>query len=161
MELNYFGAIALILGFLPAMRQNQSGHIINILTMGVQFRTPQYSAYIASKSALDAASRCIAAEVQNQGVFFSQVYMPLVKTPMISPTKVYENEESWTPEEAANFILNAMVTKKPAISPTLGKIAEIFHTFIPNSAFVVMNRYFRKRKKQEKTIKVAENEGSS
>ena len=129
--------------------------------MGVQFRTPQYSAYIASKSALDAASRCIAAEVQNQGVFFSQVYMPLVKTPMISPTKVYENEESWTPEEAANFILNAMVTKKPAISPTLGKIAEIFHTFIPNSAFVVMNRYFRKRKKQEKTIKVAENEGSS
>ena len=58
MQLNYFGALKLILGFLPGMRERKSGHIINVSSIGAQTNTPRFSAYVASKSALDAFSRC-------------------------------------------------------------------------------------------------------
>ena len=68
MQLNYFGALKLILAFLPGMRERKSGHIINVSSIGVQTNTPRFSAYVASKAALDAFSRCVAPEVVGDGV---------------------------------------------------------------------------------------------
>ncbi|MEO9140087.1 MAG: SDR family oxidoreductase, partial [Jatrophihabitans sp.] len=95
MQLNYFGPVRLILSLLPIMRQTapdgrKGGHIINVSSIGVQANIPRFSAYVASKAALDAFSRCIASEVIDDGVHLSTIHMPLVRTPMIAPTKMYD-----------------------------------------------------------------------
>ena len=105
MQLNYFGAVKLILKLVPAMAERQRGHIINVSSIGVQTNTPRFSAYVASKAALDAFSRCIASEVVDDGIHITTVYMPLVRTKMIAPTKMYDYFPAITPEEAAQQIL--------------------------------------------------------
>ena len=62
MQLNYFGAIRLVMGLLPAMREQRRGHIVNISSIGVQTNPPRFSAYVASKSALDAFTRVASSE---------------------------------------------------------------------------------------------------
>ena len=85
MQLNYFGAVKLIIGLLPHMRERGSGHIVNISSIGVQTNPPRFSAYVASKAALDAFTRVVASEVIGDGVTFTTIHMPLVRTPMIAP----------------------------------------------------------------------------
>ena len=109
MQLNYFGALKLIMGFLPGMRKRKSGHIINISSIGAQTNTPRFSAYVASKSALDAFSRSIASEIVDDKVFITTVYMPLVRTPMIAPTGIYDAFPTASPDEAADMIVQAMI----------------------------------------------------
>ena len=50
MQLNYFGAIKLMMGLLPHMRERRSGHVVNISSIGVQTNPPRFSAYVASKA---------------------------------------------------------------------------------------------------------------
>ena len=90
MQLNYLGAVQLILKFVPGMRERKSGHIINVSSAGVQTRAPRFGAYIASKAALDTLCDSLQAEIVNDKVRFTTVFMALVKTPMIGPTKVYD-----------------------------------------------------------------------
>ena len=101
MQLNYFGALKLIMAFMPGMRERKFGHIINVSSIGVQTNTPRFSAYVASKSALDAFSRCVAPECVGDNVNFTTIYMPLVRTPMIAPTDMYKAFPTLSPEEAA------------------------------------------------------------
>ena len=101
MQLNYFGALKLIMAFMPGMRERKSGHIINVSSIGVQTNTPRFSAYVASKAALDAFSRCVAPECVADNVRFTTIYMPLVRTPMIAPTDMYKAFPTLSPEEAA------------------------------------------------------------
>ncbi len=100
MQLNYLGAVRLILKVLPVMRERKSGQIINISSIGVQTNMPRFSAYVASKSALDAFSRCIASEIVDDKVAITTINMPLVRTPMIAPTKMYDRFPTITPDEA-------------------------------------------------------------
>ena len=104
MQLNYFGALKLIMKLLPGMRERKFGHIINISSIGVQTNTPRFSAYVASKAALDAFSRCIGSEVIDDGVHITTIHMPLVRTPMIAPTKMYDAFPTISPDEAAEMI---------------------------------------------------------
>ncbi len=108
MQLNYFGAVRLILALLPSMRARKSGHIINVSSIGTQTNPPRFSAYVASKAALDAFSRVIASEVIDDGVHITTIHMPLVRTPMIAPTRMYDMFPAITPEEAAEMIAKAM-----------------------------------------------------
>ena len=72
----------------------------------MQTNTPRFSAYVASKSALDAFSRCIGARGASATTCkFTTVYMPLVRTPMIAPTDIYEAFPTLTPEEAAQMLV--------------------------------------------------------
>ena len=101
MQLNYFGCLRLIMGFLPIMTQRRrKGHIVNISSIGVLASSPRFSAYVASKAALDAFSRCAQAEFSGKNIAFTTINMPLVKTPMIAPTKMYDSVPTLTPEEA-------------------------------------------------------------
>src|SRR5690606_23179178 len=89
MQLNYFGALRLIMGFLPSMTERRRGHVINISSIGVLANSPRFSAYVASKAALDAFSRCAQGELSGQNIAFTTINMPLVRTKMIGPTKIY------------------------------------------------------------------------
>jgi NAD(P)-dependent dehydrogenase (short-subunit alcohol dehydrogenase family)/thioester reductase-like protein len=139
MQLNYFGALKLILAFLPGMRERRSGHIINVSSIGVQTNTPRFSAYVASKAALDAFSRCVAPEVVADNVKFTTIYMPLVRTPMIAPTDIYKAFPTLTPDEAAQMLCDAMIDKPKRLASRLGTFGEVLYAVSPKSVDIVMN----------------------
>jgi NAD(P)-dependent dehydrogenase (short-subunit alcohol dehydrogenase family) len=143
MRLNYFGALKLILAFMPGMRERKSGQIINVSSIGVQTNTPRFSAYVASKSALDAFARCVAPEVVSDGVHFTTVYMPLVRTPMIAPTDIYKAFPTLVPEEAAQLVADAMIDKPKKIATRLGTFGEVLYAVSPKSTDLVLNTAYK------------------
>jgi len=143
MQLNYFGSLKMILGLLPTMAERRSGHIINISSIGVLTNAPRFSAYVASKAALDSFSRCAAAEFNDAGVTFTTINMPLVRTPMIAPTKIYESVPTITPQDAADMVKQAVIYRPQRIATRLGIFASVLHALAPKIAEIVMNSAFR------------------
>jgi NAD(P)-dependent dehydrogenase (short-subunit alcohol dehydrogenase family) len=139
MQLNYFGALRLILKLLPVMRRRKSGQIINVSSIGVQTNTPRFSAYIASKAALDAFSRSIASEIIDDNVHVTTINMPLVRTPMIAPTKMYDRFPTITPDEAADMICEAIIHKPKRIATPLGTLGQILYAINPKSVDYILN----------------------
>ena len=143
MQVNYFGALRLTLALLPSMAARRRGHVISISSIGVLTNAPRFSAYIASKAAMDAFSRCAASEYADTGVKFTTINMPLVKTPMIAPTKLYQNVPVMSPEEAADMIVDAIVHAPMRIATRLGILGEVLHALLPRVAQIIMNTSFR------------------
>ena len=143
MQLNYFGPVKLILDVLPVMRERGSGHIINVSTMGLQTNTPRFAAYLASKAALDAFSRSIAPEIIGDGVHITTVYMPLVRTPMIAPTKIYDRFPTLSPEEAAALITDAIRKRPKRVATALGNLGQLSYAIAPGAQDLVVNRAYR------------------
>jgi NAD(P)-dependent dehydrogenase (short-subunit alcohol dehydrogenase family) len=143
MQLNYFGCLRVTMGLLPGMVARKRGHVVNISSIGVLTNAPRFSAYVASKAALDAWTRCASSEYADQGVTFTTINMPLVRTPMIAPTKIYNNVPTLSPEEAADMIVQACVYKPVRIATRLGIVGEVLHALAPRVAQIVMNTSFR------------------
>jgi NAD(P)-dependent dehydrogenase (short-subunit alcohol dehydrogenase family) len=143
MQLNYFGSLRLIMGFLPGMAERHRGHIINISSIGVLTNAPRFSAYVSSKAALDAFSRCAQAEFSDNGINFTTINMPLVKTPMIAPTKMYESVPTLSPDEAADMIVDAIIHRPVRMATRLGTFAQIFYALAPRAYEILMNTAFR------------------
>ena len=142
MQLNYFGSIRLIMGFMPKMTERRKGHIINISSIGVLANSPRFSAYVASKAALDAFSRCAQGELSGKGICFTTINMPLVKTPMIAPTKMYDSVPTLSPEEAADLLVKAIIEKPSRIATRLGIFSALVNALAPKAYEVVMNTAF-------------------
>jgi NAD(P)-dependent dehydrogenase (short-subunit alcohol dehydrogenase family) len=142
MKLNYFGAVALVLAALPGMTERGNGHIINITSIGGQTYPPRFAAYVASKAALDAFSRCIASEIKSDGIDITTCHMPLVRTPMIAPTGIYKNFPTISPGEAAEMIAQAMITRPHEVSTRIGKFGELAHAVTPGVHQLLMSAAF-------------------
>lgn len=142
MQLNYFGSLRLIMGVLPKMTERRRGHIINISSIGVLANSPRFSAYVASKAALDAFSRCAQGELSGKGIVFTTINMPLVKTPMIAPTKMYDSVPTLTPEEAGDLIVQAIIQRPSRIATRLGVFASVVNAVAPKAYELVMNTAF-------------------
>jgi len=142
MQLNYFAPVKLMLELLPVMREHKTGHIVNVSTIGLQVNTPRFAAYLASKAALDAFSRSIASEIIRDGVHITTVYMPLVRTPMIAPTKIYDRFPTMTPDEAADLIGEAIRKRPKRIGTTLGTVGQITYAIAPGVQDLVANRAY-------------------
>ncbi|MFN3374980.1 MAG: SDR family oxidoreductase [Burkholderiaceae bacterium] len=143
MQLNYFGCLRVTMGLLPSMVQKRKGHIVNISSIGVLTNAPRFSAYVASKAALDAWTRCASSEFADQGITFTTINMPLVRTPMIAPTKIYNNVPTLSPEEAADLVAQACIFKPVRIATRLGITGQVLHALVPRVAQIVMNTSFR------------------
>jgi len=143
MQLNYFGALRLTLGLLPAMQKHKAGHVINISSIGVLTNAPRFSAYVASKAAMDAFARCAASEFADDGIAFTTVNMPLVRTAMSAPTELYEHTQMLTPEEAADLVAQAMVERPDRVATRLGVFAEVVHAVAPKISHIIMNTAYR------------------
>ena len=131
MQLNYFGAVRLVLNILPHMINRKNGQIINISSIGVLANATRFSAYVASKAALDAFSRCLSAEVHSHKISITTVYMPLVRTPMIAPTKIYNYVPTLSPEQAADLVAYAIVKRPKKIATHLGYLSSITYAVAP------------------------------
>ncbi len=139
MQLNYFGAVRLVLNLLPHMMQRKDGQIINISSIGVLANATRFSAYVASKAALDAFSRCLSAEVHSHKIAITSIYMPLVRTPMIAPTKMYKYVPTLSPEQAADLIAYAIVKRPKKIATNLGRLASITYAIAPDVNNILMS----------------------
>ena len=131
MAINYFAAVRLILGLLPGMRRRRDGHIVNVSSIGVQTGPARFAAYVASKAALDGFSKCAAPELIGDGIDITTVYMPLVKTEMIAPTRLYDSFSAITPAQAADLICSAIVRRPKRVSTALGLMGEIGSSVAP------------------------------
>ncbi|WP_374640954.1 SDR family oxidoreductase [Hydrogenophaga sp.] len=143
MQLNYFGCLRVTMGLLPGMVAKRKGHIVNISSIGVLTNAPRFSAYVASKAALDAWTRCASSEFADQGISFTTINMPLVRTPMIAPTQIYKNVPTLSPDEAADMIAQACIYKPVRIATRLGVTGQVLHAFVPRIAQIIMNTSFR------------------
>ena len=143
MEVNYFGALRLTMGLLPGMIAKRKGQVVNISSIGVLTNAPRFSAYVASKAAMDAWTRCAASEFADRHIEFTTINMPLVKTPMIAPTKFYDNIPTLSPEEAADLVVDAIIHKPVRIATRLGIFGAVLHSLMPKVAQIVMNTSFR------------------
>src|SRR5207244_7561630 len=143
MQLNYFGAVKLIIGLLPTMRERGFGHIVNISSIGVQTNPPRFSAYVASKAALDAFTRVVASEVLGDGVTFTTIHMPLVRTPMIAPTKIYDAFPAITPEEAGELIVEALSSRPKHMGTRLGTLGEVSYALAPKAVDRLLHLAYR------------------
>lgn len=131
MAINYFGPVRLTLALLPSMRARKFGHVVNVVTWGVQLKAPKFSAYIASKTALDTFARVAGRETWYDGVTFTNVRLSLVRTDMITATEAYQNARAKTPEQAAELILRALEDRPLTISTVAGSVGEIFGLVAP------------------------------
>jgi NAD(P)-dependent dehydrogenase (short-subunit alcohol dehydrogenase family) len=143
MQINYFGAIRLTLGLLPSMSERQTGHVINMSSISALTPSPRFSAYVASKSALDAWTRAAAVEYSDRNVRFTTINMPLVRTPMIEATTIYNSMPVLSPEEAGDMVVEAVIKKPKRIASTLGIFLQVMTAVAPKFSEVVMNVVFR------------------
>jgi len=143
MQLNYFGCLRVTMGLLPGMVAKKKGHVVNISSIGVLTNAPRFSAYVASKAALDAWTRCASSEFADQRISFTTINMPLVRTPMIAPTGLYNNVPTLSPEEAADMVAQACIFKPVRIATRLGITGQILHAVLPRVAQIAMNTSFR------------------
>ena len=142
-QLNYFGAIKMIMALLPHMRERGFGHIVNISSIGVQTSPPRFSAYVASKSALDAWTRVVSSEVIGDGVSFTTIHMPLVRTPMIAPTKLYDHFPTISPDEAADLICEGLRARPKQINTRLGTAGEVLYALAPKAVDQILHMAYK------------------
>jgi len=143
MQINYFGAVRLIMGFGPSMLARRQGHVINMSSISALTPSPRFAAYVASKSALDAWTRAAAVEWSDCNVRFTTINMPLVRTPMISATSVYDHMPVLTPEEAGDMVVDAIINKPKRIATPMGIYLQVMTALAPKFSEVVMNVVFR------------------
>jgi NAD(P)-dependent dehydrogenase (short-subunit alcohol dehydrogenase family) len=143
MQLNYFGAIRLTMGLLPHMSERKSGHVINISSIGAQTNPPRFSAYVASKAALDAWTRVVGSEFIGDNVHFTTIHMQLVKTPMIAPTKIYDAFPTITPDEAGDLICEAIRSKPKTINTRLGTFGEVLYALAPKAVDQILHTAYK------------------
>ncbi|HEV7978731.1 SDR family oxidoreductase [Amycolatopsis sp.] len=143
MAINYFGAVRLILAVLPHMSERKFGHIVNVSSIGVQGIAPRFSAYAASKAALDYFSRIAATETHGDGITFTTIHMPLVRTPMIRPTKIYDAFPTKSPEQAADMVMKALKERPKHIGTPMGQAIGVAYTLLPGVTDAMAYQGFR------------------
>ena len=143
MQLNYFGAIRLVMGLIPHMRERQFGHIVNVSSIGVQTNPPRFSAYVASKGALDAWTRVVSSELVGDNVTFTTIHMPLVRTPMIAPTKMYDSIPTLSPDEAGDLVCEALRKRPKHIATRLGTFGEVSYALAPKAVDQILHMAYK------------------
>jgi NAD(P)-dependent dehydrogenase (short-subunit alcohol dehydrogenase family) len=143
MQVNYFGALRVTMAVLPSMIRKGCGHVINVSSIGTLINAPRFSAYLASKAALETWTRCAAAELLDRGVEFTTINMPLVRTPMIAPTRFYERLPALSPDEAAELVVDAVIRRPSRIATRLGIFGQVVHQVAPHYAQIIMNTSYR------------------
>jgi len=143
MQLNYFGAIKMTMGLLEHFKERRFGHVVNVSSIGAQTNPPRFSAYVASKAALDAWTRVVSSELLGDNISFTTIHMPLVRTPMIAPTKIYDAFPTITPEEAADMICEAIRSKPKTSNTRLGTFGEVAYALSPKSVDQILHMAYK------------------
>jgi NAD(P)-dependent dehydrogenase (short-subunit alcohol dehydrogenase family) len=144
MAVNFLGPVRLTLGLLPAMRAQGFGHVVNVVTWGVQMKAPKFTAYIASKTALDVWSRAAGRETYGDNVTFTNIRFALVRTPMSAPTEAYRRLPGRSPEQAAATVVRALEDRPLTVSTLPGRVGEVLNLVAPRLTDAAFHRLDRR-----------------
>ncbi|VAZ82315.1 Fatty acyl-CoA reductase [Mycobacterium persicum] len=142
MAVNYFGAVRMVLALLPHWRERRFGHVVNVSSAGVQARNPKYSSYLPSKAALDAFADVVASETLSDHITFTNIHMPLVATPMITPSQRLNPMRAISAEHAAAMVVRALIEKPARIDTPLGTLAEAGNHFAPKVSRRILHQLY-------------------
>jgi NAD(P)-dependent dehydrogenase (short-subunit alcohol dehydrogenase family) len=113
MEVNYFGTLAMCRAFVPVLKTNEGGAIINVLSILARVNIPLSGSYSASKAAALSLTHGVRAEVAAQGTLVVAVMPATVDTNL---TKNYPPPKV-TPDEVAKAALQAVIDGVEDIYP--------------------------------------------
>ncbi|WP_374022747.1 SDR family oxidoreductase [Mycobacterium sp. HNNTM2301] len=142
MAVNYFGAVRMVLALLPHWRERRFGHVVNVSSAGVQARNPKYSSYLPTKAALDAFADVVGSETLSDHITFTNIHMPLVRTPMIAPSHRLNPVPAISPERAAAMVVRGLVEKPARIDTPLGTLAEAGNYFAPRTSRRILHQLY-------------------
>ena len=142
MAVNYFGAVRMVLALLPHWRERRFGHVVNVSSAGVQASSPRYSAYVPTKAALDAFAEVVGTETLSDHVTFTTIHMPLVSTPMITPSNRLNPVPAISAEHAAAMVVRGLVEKPVRIDTPLGTLADVGNYFTPRLSRRVLHQLY-------------------
>lgn len=143
LQTNYLAAVRLTLGFLPHFLANGSGQVVNVSTMSTQVPIPLFSAYLASKSALESFSRSLSMELADQGIKVSIVHFPMVRTPMSSKTTIYKHMRMLDTATAAGWLVKAVCKKPYRVTSPTGAVANALLNTAPDTIMRLTRPLFR------------------
>ena len=142
MAVNYCGAVRMVLALLPHWRERQFGHVVNVSSAGVQARNPKYTSYLPTKVVLDAFSEVVSTETLSDHITFTNMHMPLVRTPMIAPSRRLNPVPPTSAEHAAAMVVRGLVEKPTRIDTPLGRIADFENYFTPKLSRRVLHQLY-------------------
>lgn len=142
MAVNYFGPVRMVLALLPHWRERRFGHVVNVSSAGVQANSPRYSAYIPTKAALDAFAEVVGTETLSDHITFTNIHMPLVKTPMIAPSGRLNPLPPISAEHAAAMVVRGLIEKPPRIDSPVGTLADVGMYFTPKLTRRVLHQLY-------------------
>ncbi len=139
MQLNYLASIRMAMNVLPGMEARNEGHIINVSTVGVQANPARFSAYLGSKWALEGWTWVAANEFAHTNIRFSSLNYPLVRTPMIAPTKIYKYMPVMSVDRAVKWMLDVIITQNKRKLGIFGKGALGMYYLLPKTSESIVN----------------------
>jgi thioester reductase-like protein/NADP-dependent 3-hydroxy acid dehydrogenase YdfG len=142
MAVNYFGSVRMVLALLPHWRERRFGHVVNVSSAGVQASSPKYSAYVPSKAALDAFAGVVGTETLSDHITFTSIHMPLVKTPMIAPSRKLNPMPAITADHAAAMVVRGLVDKPARIDTPVGTLADVGHYLAPGLSRRILHQLY-------------------
>lgn len=143
MQINYLGAVGLTLKLLPRMLEQGHGQVVNISTLSTQVPIPLFSAYLASKSALESFSRSLQAELGHKGIDVTVVHFPMVRTPMSNKTSIYKHMRMMDTDAAADWLVKAVRERPARIARPLGNVSSVILAALPGAATRYTQPLFR------------------
>lgn len=129
---DYLGAAVLTLGLLPSMRARASGHIVHVSTIGVLTGAPLFAGYVAAKAAADHFFRTLGFELAGQGIRVTRIAMPLVRTPMMAPSRIYRAFPALSVDDAAQRIGRAIARRPARVAPRWATALEMLDALAPS-----------------------------
>lgn len=145
MNLNYFAPVQLLLSLIPTLVARQ-GHVINISAVNVLLvPAPKWAAYQASKTAFDQWFRSVGPELNARGVATTSIYLPLVRTRMIEPTKEYDTMPAMRPEQVAQLICRAINSRKRTYAPWWMPLGELASVVLRRPWEFFMSRHLKRK----------------
>lgn len=161
MKLNFFGSLKMTMNLLPGMLERDEGHVVNVTTVGVQANPARFSAYLGSKWALEGWSWVAANEFAHTGVRVSTINYPLVRTPMIAPTKIYDYTPAMSPERAVDWMLDIIITRNKRKAGPFGVGALGMYYLFPKTSETIVNLGYQLLYEEPPAAKPIEAKGPS
>lgn len=131
LAVNYLGAVRLTHALLPSMLDRGRGHVVFSSTMSTQLPIPLFSAYLASKSALESYARSLMAELGSSGISTTVVYFPMVRTDMSGATDIYAAMKMLTPDQAGRWLVKAAVDQPTRVTGLSGAVSQVGMSILP------------------------------
>jgi short-subunit dehydrogenase len=143
-NINYLAAVRLTLGLMPRFLEQGHGHVVVSTSMSTQIPIPLFSAYLASKSALESFARSLSAELGDRGVPTTIVYFPMVRTEMSTATEIYQAMPMMSPRKAARWLVKAADSRPPRVTSITGRFGELGMATAPGVITAVTRPLFRR-----------------